>query len=34
VVGPLHPFRAHKRMEQWMYDVIKEANDLWKASEK
>jgi hypothetical protein len=32
VVAPLHPFREHKTMEPWMYDVIKGAYDLWRNS--
>jgi hypothetical protein len=32
IVCPLHPFRAHKIIEPWMYEVIKSANDAWKAA--
>jgi hypothetical protein len=32
IVCPLHPYRGHRKMEPWMYQVIKEANDKWKVS--
>ena len=32
IVCPLHPFRAHRKMEPWMYEAIRVANEKWKAS--
>jgi hypothetical protein len=32
IVCPLHPFRSHRKMEPWMFDAIKIANEKWKNS--
>jgi hypothetical protein len=32
IICPLHPFRAHKQMEPWMWEIIKVANTAWKSS--
>lgn len=35
IVGPLHPFRGHKEIEPWMYEIMKVSNEKWKkANEK
>lgn len=32
IVGPLSPWRQHTHMDEWMYDVIRIANEEWLAS--
>lgn len=34
ITSPIHPFTPHKKIEQWMLDIISTSHNQWQASRK